>query len=287
MAYPLTSETGNLTCTAASGDLLYLFGTSLRITTDLATLNVSANEVDVTQATGSAVNMMERINGLRDATVEFSGIYPRTSPTSAMSALVQFSTGYVQYVNAWTLDIQWPEIDITQFTGTASTGWRTWMPGGCGTWSGTWTCKADDATNVSMPSVGASAAATFKAFEDGATDPNFEGNITTPRLTQRVRLGDFSEVTYSYNGSGNLQQRAGSALPGLLYAGTTLTNITKPTWNITATDAVPDNTCVLTVATGRTHTFPAFWTRLGLSWRVDDVVRVTGTLRVAGAITSA
>jgi hypothetical protein len=287
MAYPLTSETGNLTCSAASGDLLYLFGTSLRMTTDLATLNVSANEVDVTQATGSAVNMMERINGLRDATVDFSGIWPRTSPTSAMSALVEFATGYVQYVNAWTLDIQWPEIDITQFTGSASTGWRTWMPGGMGTWSGTWTCKADDATNVSMPSVGAAAAATFKAFEAGTDDPKFEGNITTPRLTQRVRLGDFSEVTYSFNGSGNLGQRAGTGFPGLLYAGTTLTNITKPTWNITATDAVPDNTCVLTVATGRTHTFPAFWTRLGLSWRVDDVVRVTGTLRVAGSITSA
>lgn len=285
MAYPLTSETGNLTCTAASGDLLYLFGTSLRMTTDLATLNVSANDVDVTQATGSAVNMMERINGLRDATVEFSGIYPRTSPTAAMSSLVTFASGYVQYVNAWTLDIQWPEIDITQFTGTASTGWRTWMPGGMGTWSGTWTCKADDATNVTMPSVGASAAATFKAFEDGATDPAFSGNITTPRLTQRVRLGDFSEVTYSYNGSGNLTQAPGSTFPGLLYNSST--SIVKPTWNITASDAVPDNTCVLTVATGRTHTFPAFWTRLGLSWRVDDVVRVTGTLRVAGSITSA
>jgi len=287
MAYPLTSETGNLTCSAASGDLLYLLGTSLRMTTDLATLNVSANEVEVTQATGSAVNMMERINGLRGATVDFSVIYPRSAPTAAMSALVQFATGYVQYVNAWTLDITWPEVDITSFTGVASTGWRTWMPGGMGSWGGSWTCKADNATALTMPSVGAAAAGTFKAFEDGvADDPTFAGNIGTPKLTQRIKLGDYSEVTYSYSGSGNLTQKAGTSFPGLLYAGTTATAITKPTWDING-DGTPDNTTVLTVATGRTYTFPAFWTKLSLSWKVDDVVRVSGTLRVAGSITAA
>lgn len=284
MAYPLTSETGNLTCTAGSGDLLYLFGTALRVTTDVATLNVNANEVEVTQATGSAVNMMERINGLRDATVDFSGIWPRTSPTAAMSSLITYASGYVQYVNAWTLDITFPEIDITRFTGVASTGWRTWMPGGMGSWSGSFTAKADDTTPPVMPSVGASSAATFKAFEDGVTDPSFSGNIGTPRLSQRVRLGDFSELTYNFSGSGGLTQAPGSAMPGLLYNSSTV--VVKPSWDLNG-DGTPDNTCVLTVATGRTHTFPAFWNRLTLNWQVDDVVRVTGTLRVAGAITTA
>lgn len=282
MAYPLTSETGNLTCTAASGDLLYLLGTSLRMTTDLATLNVNANEVDITQATTSGVNMFTKLNGLRDGTVDFSGIWPRTSPSSAMSALVTFGSGYVQYVNAFNIDITWPEIDITSFTGTASTGYRTYMPGGTGMWSGSWTCKADNATALTMPSVGAAAAATFKFYEDGATDPSLSGNIGTPKMTQKVKVGDYSEVTYSFSGSGDLTQAAGSTLPGLTAASGA---ITKPTWDINS-DGTPDNTAVLTVATGRTYTFPAFWTKLSLSWKPDDVVRVTGTLRVAGAITA-
>lgn len=284
MAYPLTSETGNLTCTAASGDLLYMFGTSLRMTTDLATLNVNANEVDVTQATTSGVNMFAKINGLRDGTVDFSGIWPRTSPLGAMSALVTFGSGYVQYVNAFNIDITWPEIDITSFTGTASTGWRTWMPGGTGMWSGSWTCKADNATPPVMPSVGAAAAATFKFYEDGATDPAISGSIGTPKLTQKVKVGDYSELGYSFSGSGDLTQAPGTSLPGILYS--TSTAVTKPTWDVNG-DGTPDNTCILTVATGRTHTFPAFWTKLSLSWKPDDVVRVSGTLRVAGAITTA
>lgn len=291
MAYPLTSETGNLTTdvSISSGDLFYLFGTAIRPTTDMATLNVNANEVEVTGATGSAVNMMQRINGLRDATVDFSAIWPRSNQSAAISSLLSYVTssdGYAQYVNAWTLDITWPEIDITSFTGAASTGWRRWMPGGMGSWSGTYTCKADDTTPPVMPTVGAAVAATFKAFEDGTDDPTFAGSIGTPKLTQRVRLGDYSELSYSFSGSGALTQKAGTSLPGLLYSGTTATAITKPTWDLNG-DGTPDNTCVLTVATGRKHTFPAFWNKLSLSWKVDDVVRVSGTLRVAGAITTA
>jgi hypothetical protein len=134
-----------------------------------------------------------------------------------------------------------------------------------------------------MPSVGAAAAATFKFYEDGATDPSLSGSIGTPKLTQKVKVGDYSEVTYSFSGSGDLTQAAGTSLPGLTAASGA---ITKPTWDINS-DGTPDNTTVLTVATGRTYTFPSFWTKLSLSWKPDDVVRVTGTLRVAGSITAA
>lgn len=287
MAYPLTSETGNLTCTAGSGDLHYLFGTAMRLTTDMATLNLEANEIEVTTP-GASLAMHSRINGLRTGTVEFAGIWPRASTPLGITSNVTYASGYVQYINAWSIDITWPEIDITYFAGGAtgptdpSTSWRRWMPGGIGSWSGSYTCKADDATPPSVPSTGASAAATFYMMADGAAgttgDPSLAGNITTPRLTQRVRLGDFSELTYNFAGSGDLTQTAGTTLPGLTAASGA---ISKPTWNITATDSKPDNTCRLLVATGRYYDFPAFWTRLNLSWRVDDVVRVSGTLRVA------
>jgi hypothetical protein len=276
LAYPITSETGNLTCTAASGDLLYLFGTALRMTTDLATLKIDSNEIDVTQATGSTINMMERNQGLRTGTVDFSGIFPRTTPPLGISALVTFNTGYVAYMNALTIDITWPEIEITEATG-AATGWRKWMPGGIGTWSGSYTCKADVNDAPSLPTTGAPAAASFKLVEAG-TDPTLAGNIGIPSLSQRVRLGDYSELSYTFNGSGNLTQSNG----GLLAASGT---IGKPTWNIAGT-STPDNTCRLTVGGSRRWDFPAFWTKLSLSWRMDDVVRVTGTLRIADTATA-
>ena len=277
LAYPLTSETGNLTSIAASGDLLYLFGTALRMTTDLATIKIESNEIDVTQATGSAINMMEKFQGLRTGTVDFSGIFPRTTPPLGISALVTYASGYVAYMNALTIDITWPEIEITETTG-AATGWRKWMPGGIGSWSGSYTCKADVNDAPSLPTSGASATASFKLVEAG-TDPTLSGNIGIPSLTQRVRLGDFSELSYAFNGSGNLNQTNG----GLLAASG---DISKPTWNIAGTSATPDQTCRLTVGGSRKWEFPAFWTKLSLSWKMDDVVRVTGTLRIADTATA-
>lgn len=277
LAYPLTSETGNLTSIAASGDLLYLFGTALRMTTDLATIKIESNEIDVTQATGSAINMMEKFQGLRTGTVDFSGIFPRTTPPLGISALVTYASGYVAYMNALTIDITWPEIEITETTG-AATGWRKWMPGGIGSWSGSYTCKADVNDAPSLPTSGASATASFKLVEAG-TDPTLSGNIGIPSMTQRVRLGDFSELSYAFNGSGNLTQTNG----GLLAASG---DIAKPTWNIAGTSATPDQTCRLTVGGSRKWEFPAFWTKLSLSWKMDDVVRVTGTLRIASTATA-
>jgi len=277
LAYPLTSETGNLTSIAASGDLLYLFGTALRMTTDLATIKIESNEIDVTQATGSAINMMEKFHGLRTGTVDFSGIFPRTTPPLGISALVTYASGYVAYMNALTIDITWPEIEITETTG-AATGWRKWMPGGIGSWSGSYTCKADVNDAPSLPTSGASATASFKLVEAG-TDPTLSGNIGIPSLSQRVRLGDFSELSYAFNGSGNLNQTNG----GLLAASG---DISKPTWNIAGTSATPDQTCRLTVGGSRKWEFPAFWTKLSLSWKMDDVVRVTGTLRIASTATA-
>jgi hypothetical protein len=152
------------------------------------------------------------------------------------------------------------------------------MPGGIGSWSGSYTCKADVNDAPSLPTSGASATASFKLVEAG-TDPTLSGNIGIPSLTQRVRLGDFSELSYAFNGSGNLNQTNG----GLLAASG---DISKPTWNIAGTSATPDQTCRLTVGGSRKWEFPAFWTKLSLSWKMDDVVRVTGTLRIASTATA-
>lgn len=277
MAYPLTSETGNLTCSTSGSDLNQLFTNALRMTTDLATINIEASEIDVTQATGSAIKMGTMIGGLRTGTVEFGGIYPRSTTPLAASSTVTYTTGYTQYCNAWNIDITWPEIDITTVSSASTPTWRRWMPGGIGSWSGSYTCKADDTTPPVVPLTGAAEAATFQFASSGT--PSLAGNITMPRFAQRVRLGDYSEITYNFRGSGDLTQTVSAAYPGLLSASTGA--ISKPSWDVSGSNGVPDVSCVLTVATGRTWTFPAFWTNLNLAWKVDDVVRVTGTLRIA------
>jgi hypothetical protein len=289
MAYPLTSETGNLTCTVANSDLNQLFTNALRMTTDLATINIESNEIDVTQASGSAINFNAMIGGLRTGTVEFSGIYPRATTPLAVSSEIVYGTpanGYVQYCNAWNIDIAWPEIDITSINSSTPPTWRRWMPGGIGQWSGSYTCKADDTTPPVIPLTGSGESVTFKFAEAGATDPQLAGTITVPRLSQRVRLGDYSELTYNFRGSGNLTQTTTATYPGLLST-TTPFAITKPSWDVVGGNGIPDVTCTLTVATGRTWSFPAFWTRLNLAWKVDDVIRVSGTLRIADTATVA
>jgi len=283
-AYPITSETGNLTSTAAvtaGNDLYYLLTTALRISTDIATINIESGDVDITQASTGGVNMMERMQGLRSGTVDFAGIFPKTSPPLGITSSVTFANGYVQFINAWSLDITWPEIDITSAAGTAGT-WRKWMPGGVGTWSGSYTAKASSSAATVLPSsatTGAYGAATFVMADAGASDPTLAGNIGIPRLSQTVKIGDASMITYNFQGSGDLTQSNG----GLTAASGA---ITKPKWDLAAAGTA-DNTCLLTVCNSpaRTWAFPAFWTKLSLSWKMDDVVRFTGTLRIADAAT--
>ena len=283
-AYPITSETGNLTSTAAitaGNDLYYLLTTALRITTDIATINIESGDVDITQASTGGVNMMERIQGLRTGTVDFSGVFPKTTPPLGITSSVTFANGYVQFINAWNIDVTWPEIDITSTVGGSAT-WRKWMPGGTGTWSGSYTCKASSGAGPALPSsaaTGAYGSATFVLADVGASDPTLAGTIGIPRLSQVVKIGDASVITYSFQGSGDLTQSNG----GLTAASGA---ITKPKWDLAAAGTA-DNTCLLTVCNSPTRTwaFPAFWNKLSLSWKMDDVIRFSGTLRIADTAT--
>lgn len=282
MAYPLTSELGNLASDEVTGDLSYLFGTAIRVGSDVATLTIESNEYDATTPTGSAVSMRTINAGLRQGTVAFTGLWPRAANPLGLSATVTYGAGYVQYVRGFTINMSFPEIDITTTTGAAGS-YRRWMPGGTGTWGGTYTCLAANATALSMPTVGAASSSTFKFTEDGTSDPRLVGDITTPRLVQTVKIGAESQAVYSFTGSGNLVQTAGDSLPGIFAAAGA---ITKPTWDL-AGNGVPDNNMILTVASGRTYTFPAFWTNLSLTWQMDQPVQVSGTLRIAGDVTVA
>jgi hypothetical protein len=279
--YPLVSDTGNLASGEASGDLFYLFGTAMRVGTAIGTININANENDITAASTSGVAMMAKSAGLLDATIDFSGIWPKATTMLGISSLVTFNAAIMKHVTAFTLDINFPEIDITSATGAAGT-YRRYMSGGTGQWGGTITAMADNAAAPVIPASGAASAVTFKMAENG-TDPTLTGNININRQSQVVRVGDRSVITYGYAGSGNLTQTAGSTFPGITAASGT---IARPTWDLAGT-GVANNEMVMTVATGRTYTAECFWTRLSLSWVMDAPVQVTGTLRVASDVTVA
>jgi len=280
--YPLVSDTGNLASGESSGDLFYLFGTALRVGTAIGTININANENDITAASTSGVAMMAKSAGLLDATIDFSGIWPKAATTLGISSLVTFNSSVVKHVTGFTIDINFPEIPTTASTGSTGT-WRRWMSGGTGQWSGTITAMADSAAAPVIPASGAASAAIFQMADNGGSDPTLTGSINIVRQSQVIRVGDRSVITYGFNGSGNLTQTGASPLPGLTAASGA---IARPTWDLAGT-GVANNEMVLTVATGRTYTAECFWTRLSLSWVMDAPVQVTGTLRVASDVSVA
>jgi len=281
--FPLTSELGNLTVTQTATDLEYLLETAIRIGNNVATLNIEANEYDATTPTGSAVNFMTMNAGLLSATIDFEGIYPRAANPLGLTALITYASGYVKHVTAFNISIEYGEFDGTATTGVAGL-WRSPRPKGTGRWFGSYTCLADNATPPTLPTAAAAASAvTFKLGEDGVADPTLTGFITTPKYQQTIRIGDESQLVYTFTGSGDLTQTAGTALPGITAASGV---ISKPVWSKGDTGSA-NNTCVLTAASGRTYTGPFFWNRINLAWQMDQPVKVTGTLRSAGVITVA
>lgn len=281
MAYPLTSELANLTCTSGAGDLHYLFGTAIRVTSNVASFNLESNEYDATSPTGSAVNMKTMNSGLRTGTLSFEGLYPRAANPLGITALISQGGTPIPYVREISLTLTWPEVQITS-GGSSTPTWRRWMPGGTGSWAGTFTRLAANDVPPTLPTTGTATATVFKMAEDGASDPQLSGAITMPRYQQTVKIGGESALVYSFSGSGDLTQAAGSALPGLFAASGV---IGKPTWDADD-DGIPDNTCRLLVASGRYYDFPSFWTSITLKWVMDQPVQVTGTLRVADAVTA-
>jgi len=281
--YPLTSELGNLTTDTGivSGDLYYLFNTAMRVGSDVAVMNIESNEYDATTPTGSAVSMRTMNAGLRSGTVNFTGIWPRATNPLGLSALIAYGSGYVKHVKGFTLNIEFPEIDITTATNSSGT-WRKWMSGPTGRWMGTYNCLADNATALSMPTTGTASSATFTLADYGGTDPTLTGSITAPRLQQTVKIGAESIAVYSFSGSGSLTQTAGTGVGITAASGA----ISRPAWDLDG-DGVADNNMILTVASGRTYVFPAFYTSLILEWQMDQPVRVSGTLRIAGDVTVA
>lgn len=279
MAYPITGSHAKITCGSGNTDLYQLFNTAIRDTT--ATINLEGTSLESTAFDQSGVAMSEFTSGLRAGTVDFTGLYPKTAPKLGISGSVTDGPGYVTRPLRWSLDIEYGEEEITSQTGAAGT-FRRFMPGGVGSWKGQYTCLAIDSVTVGLPTTSNSqgTTATFKMLED-TTDPAFTGPIIITGQSQPITHKGRQEVTFTFQGSGNLSHVKGTNLPSLLYTGTQ--NVARPFW-----DDGTASTQDLTVQyfTGRTYAGKAFWRSLRIESAPNELIKVSGSLRWDGDITA-
>ena len=229
------------------------------------TLNLEGEDFDVTAFESAGVG--QHIKGLQgwsfDATAQLK------VPDHGALGLVTYTAGYTTNLNAWTLDVQRAEFDVTAFAATE----KAYIPGKYD-WGGSFAGFLDGTTalvavnNGSEPATG-----TFKYQEKGGTDNTWSGSIFTTSANVSVSPQAVNAVSYNFRGTGALTQSTPSAGAGVL-----------PNGAIALTAA---ETVVLTASSGRTYTGSAFWTMIGLNVGVGQatVLRMRG--RGTGALTIA
>lgn len=292
MTYPVPGTKGNVTCATASTYLNTLFGTSnstgtLRVQT--IGFNFEGPEKDITGFLSGGVTSAANIGGLRNATAEITGLYPKTitagpaatTPRLGNSSLLTLA-GYANLVDEFNLDIDWGEDKITSGDGT-TIGWERYMPSGIVRWRGSFTARHLNNAVPALPTavnVGG-IAATFKLTEDGGSDPSFTGNVIVPRSGFEVAArGGQMRVRYDFIGDGDLTGTAGSTLPAMLAAAA----IVPPDWDKDG-DGTPDVQCVFTTYTSMTYTAYAYPKALSISAKVGEPLTAKVTLRISDAIT--
>ncbi len=117
MAFPITGSTATVTSVTAGTDVKFLFDV-LKI--NEVAINTEADEFDISELSGSGA-AVERLSGLRSGTMTFSGFYPKAAPKIGNTGLLTYNAQTVGFVQDWTMDIDFGEIDITSFNATAPT----------------------------------------------------------------------------------------------------------------------------------------------------------------------
>ncbi len=281
MSSPVTGAAAGITVSTANKDLSYLFGTALGEAK--LTLDWEGTDIESTQMSTSGVKMEQHTSGLRACKVNFEGFYPRASRPVGISSLITYASGSVLFAHDLDIGFEWPEEDITSFTG-ATGNYRKFMPGGIGSWGGSFKTLAVDDVNygtAGLPTDSGSSgsAATFKLYEAGATDPALSGNIIITNVSHSINMQNKQVITNTFKGSGDLTQ-AGIGI--FATSGT----ISRPNWT-TGIGGTDDVSIIVQYASGRTFTGYAFWTSVRLQSQPNGLIRASGTLRFSGDITAA
>lgn len=246
------------------------------------TVREEADEHDST-AWGDAGGSVSKTTmaGLYSWTAELQGLAPRSDIKLGLG-LVTFASGYTALLDAFTLDMAW---GVRKFKPFAASPTGYWLARPIDfSWSGTFEGDLSPTTSISpVTAINLKgAAATFKLCEDAAADPSFTGNIVVKSVEVVAQRGNVQRVRIAYSGSGALTVVAGTNIPNILPAGA----IGLPAWD-TNEDGVPDGDLVLTGASGKTYTGPAFISAIRLGVNSSTPISVSVTAQGAGALTIA
>ena len=293
MAFPITGSTATVTSVTAGTDVKFLFDV-LKI--NEVTINTEADEFDISELSGSGA-AVERLSGLRSGTMTFSGFYPKAAPKIGNTGLLTYNAQTVGFVQDWTMDIDFGEIDITSFNATAPTV-KKFMPSGLPTWGGTFNVHMLNEDNdlgsasgdaVTLPTAAGSTgtAAIFQIFTGATNAHTLSGNVLLRSLGHSIRKADKQVLAYAYSGSGGVTEQQGDTYDPLRIDPATIAPggsaaWTGPSW----TDATSPE-IVVTAYSGRTYTIKAFLKSLSISVSPGNPIAINGSLRIFDTITTA
>ena len=272
-------------------------------TTDLATMITTAgangagipHTVNITMVSETGVITSQGDTAVRNRamlkswTGSITMRYPRVTRQMGNNGTLSWASGgYSAYVQDYSLNVQAAALDYTSMTQTDKT-FRYFRPSLLVGFSGTFNALFDAA--VTLPGTESPATApasyaalTLKLLEDGASDPSLAGNAFISQIGHTMNMGtsELQRLAFSFMGDGALTATAGSTLPCLWPAGT----IGQPTWDING-DGTPDQTIVVTAASGRTFTGTCFWTSVALNVPMTGLIDVTVGIQGTGPYTLA
>jgi len=293
MAFPITGSTATVTSVTAGTDVKFLFDV-LKI--NEVAINTEADEFDISELSGSGA-AVERLSGLRSGTMTFSGFYPKAAPKIGNTGLLTYNAQTVGFVQDWTMDIDFGEIDITSFNATAPTV-KKFMPSGLFTWGGTFNVHMLNEDNdlgsasgdaVTLPTAAGSTgtAAIFQIFTGATNAHTLSGNVLLRSLGHSIRKADKQVLAYAYSGSGGVTEQQGDTYDPLRIDPATIAPggsaaWTGPSW----TDATSPE-IVVTAYSGRTYTIKAFLKSLSISVSPGNPIAINGSLRIFDTITTA
>lgn len=272
-------------------------------TTDLATMITTAGangaaiphevSIQMTSETGVITSQgdtaVRNRAMLRSATGTLRLRYPRTTRQIGNNGTLTWASGgYSAYVQDYSLNVQATALDYTSMSQSDKT-YRYFRPSLLVGFSGTFNALFDAAVTLpgtESPATAPSsyAALTLKLIEDGANDPTLSGNAFISQIGHTMNLGsaDLQRLAFSFMGDGALTAAAGSTFAALWPTGA----IGQPTWDING-DGTPDQTIVVTAASGRTFTGTCFWTSVSVNVPMAGPIDVTVGLQFTGPWTLA
>lgn len=240
--------------------------------------NFSADPIDMTAQGDTA---RRNRNGLISCEGTISAYYPKTTRALGAGGLVTFASGDVTHVDEWNMAVDYGALDITEQAATAVL-YRSFRPGKLGKITGGFSGKVDSGVTPPMPILwtAASAAATFKLMEVGATDPTIAGNIVVNQLSHDADMGQDSLQTkrYSFTGDGAITLASAGGNTHFLPDGVQA----SPDW-----PGLGVNTCAMTLTlfSGRTITVPAFVKGWSVNCPVGGLIEVQYQVQGTGIIT--